>query len=268
MEYLYIDSALEKNFYCQVAKNLDKITDSKYEIIICGLTHSFQKTQKRKIVFSLGSDTNENPNFSNDNDVFLIFRCFPDQKIHPNVIPIPLPASDLFTGNGNKPILSRDIDVFFCGQVLREHHFDRVEMLYHINLFQKNNKKYGCFISQTESFGSGLSPQKYSDLLSNSKICLVPNGNNPETFRFAESAKCGCLTLTKPKMNYWYYHNSPHLSISSWKDIHFIIPEFLEQKEKLEIISYKQMEYYKNNLSIEAITLFCANEINKKKLYE
>ena len=91
-----------------------------------------------------------------------------------------------------------------------------------------NNLSNKYDINFTNGFRTGLPIRDYYDKLSNSKICLCPNGVSPETFRYTESLGSGCIVITKDKVNSWFYENSTAIFINDWSEV---TEEFEEEVE-------------------------------------
>lgn len=106
----------------------------------------------------------------------------------------------------------------------------------------------------TEDFGAGLDKEKYTYILRNSKVILSPRGwISTECFRMYEAMKMGCAVITETLPDREYYKNIPVIQIDKWKDGLKIARELLKDKDKLEKIGKKNLEFYKNNFHPRAV---------------
>ena len=129
------------------------------------------------------------------------------------------------------------------------------------NSVNKLSDKYD--VTFTSQFRTGLSLQDYWDKLSNSKICLAPNGLSPETFRYSESLAFGCIVITNVKIDAWFYENSTAIFIDDWSEV---TEEFINNllisniDEKYE----QNLDYYEKYLSPKANAKYIIKTIKEK----
>lgn len=194
-----------------------------------------------KIAIHAGNERLYDPKYYDSFNI--IFRFYLSEKCDFNkIFPLNIGFNSsgehgIFPDKGNK-LSERTNDVFFMGnKLVRMEFYDSINKL---------SDKYD--ISFTNGFRTGLSVQSYWDRLSNSKICLVPNGVSPETFRYSESFASGCIVITKDKINTWFYENSPAIFVNSWSEV---TEEFIEKILSSDIDEkYKQnLDYYEKYLS-------------------
>jgi hypothetical protein len=102
------------------------------------------------------------------------------------------------------------------------------------------------------------------EMLSESKICLVPSGYSPETFRYSESFGSGCIVITDSIDNVWYYHHTPAIVVPNWS---VVTEQFLINilNSNINEIQQKNLEYYEKCLSPESNANYIINIINSKK---
>jgi hypothetical protein len=148
--------------------------------------------------------------------------------------------------NNKIPLSERKKKVFFSGQY-------RSDLS---NAIKTLKNKYD--ISFTSGFRQGLSINDYIQCLSESKICLVPRGISPETFRYSESFASGCIVITTENINTWYYKDSPAYFLNNWNElsddlIENILGSNIDNKYLLNI------DYYKKRLSPEANAQYIEN---------
>jgi hypothetical protein len=153
---------------------------------------------------------------------------------------------------GNK-LSERTNDVFFMGNPSVRYEF----------FMSINNLSSKYDITFTNGFRTGLPIRDYYNKLSNSKICLCPNGVSPETFRYNEALGSGCIVITKDKVNSWFYENSTAIFVNNWSDV---TEEFINNilssniDEKYE----ENLNYYEKCLSPKANAEYIIKTIREK----
>jgi len=155
--------------------------------------------------------------------------------------------------NPNTKIQDRQIDLFFFGQLSSRQ-----------SLYENSKKISGNnILNFTQGFREGIDVIKYQNLLSNSKISLVPKGVSPETFRFSESFAAGCIVITTEKLNVWYYENCPAIFINDWSELNQNLIDYVINSDSIRI---KGIEYYDNYLSAKANANYILDKIKSKFL--
>lgn len=190
----------------------------------------------------------------------IIFRFYLQEKCDYNkIFPINLGFNSsgqygICPNKGNK-LSERTNDVFFMGnKSVRLEFYESINNL---------SDKYD--ITFTDGFRTGLPIRDYYNKLSNSKICLVPNGYSPETFRYNEALGSGCIVITKERINSWFYENSTAIFIDDWSEVteEFINNILLSDIDK----KYEQnLDYYENCLSPKANSEYIIKTIREKKI--
>ena len=195
-----------------------------------------------KIAIHVGNEVDYNPKYYElFNKVFPInigFNSSGEYGIYPN--------------KGNK-LSERSNDVFFMGNLSpRENFYQSIKKL---------NGKYKIEI--TNGFRQGLPIKEYLKELSNTKICLVPNGVSPETFRYTESFGSGCIVIAKDNINTWFYENSPAIFVNDWSEVteEFINNILLSDIDEMYI---KNIDYYEKYLSPKSNADYIIKTIKNK----
>lgn len=188
----------------------------------------------------------------------LIFRFYqPENCDHKKIFEINIgynsTGNNRINFNSNIPMSERKNDVFFSGKLGGRNNFSQVTKL--------RNPKYN--INITNRFRGGYDINEYVNILSNSKICLAPNGYSPQTFRYSEAFASGCIVITNVKFDSWYGRHSPAYIVNDWSEltedyIQKILDSDLEKERK------KSIEYYEKYLSPEANARYILNVINNK----
>jgi len=155
--------------------------------------------------------------------------------------------------DNTKSMDSRENDVFFSGKIGGRNNFQQITKL--------KNPKYK--INITPSFRGGYNINEYVNILSNSKICLAPNGVSPQTFRYSEAFASGCIVITNVKFNTWYGKHSPAYVVNDWSEV---TEEYIQEilNSDLEEERKKSIEYYEKYLSPHANAEYILKVITNK----
>ena len=254
---------LERKFYDSIVQKLIKNTEADYSYIICSTPpheefSSLPKTKYPKVVFNFSDEKNRTPqDWIEDRSVNVIFKNYAStgaDKLHP----IPLPPVNDFILEKAKSISEKCIDVFFSGQL----NTPQRAFIYKELAELKEKTHFNIVIRGNSAFYSGYSIQDYSELLNNSKIAICPAGNNTETFRITEAAKCGSIIFTDRKPSFLYYKNAPLIELT--KNFSSLISSLLTKEQDMNTIQRDVLSWHDRNLSEEAVFEFCLNKICEK----
>lgn len=176
------------------------------------------------------------------------------------VYPLPLGTTDFFTGTEEIPINKRLINVSFVGQLDPYRRLD----FYHAIGKQAQQIEDSVFHFY-EGWNNGIG-NKYSEIMSNTKIALVPCGSaSLDTFRYYEAAKCGCVIITQQQNDYDFLQDAPHIRINNWDNIAIMIQSLLSGPSHLNHISKNTYNFWKRKLSPEGAAKYILEKINERK---
>lgn len=114
-----------------------------------------------------------------------------------------------------------------------------------------------------DGFNNGLDGEDYNFILRNTKIALCPKGwVNTETFRLYEAMKWGCVVISEELPDRSYYKDIPIIKVKDWREGLKISNELINNKTKLEEMSKKTLQYYKDNLSPQATANLIVDKLN------
>ena len=120
-----------------------------------------------------------------------------------------------FKGVGSKPIKDRKYDITFIGQL---DPYRRIEFYNFCEIVKSVLSKNSLAIHFYNGWNKGFGEDKYSEIMSNTKIALVPSGSaSLTTFRWYEAYKCGCSVISEgiyeeDKMNGFSW-GAPYLNL-------------------------------------------------------
>lgn len=234
-------------------KVLNKLTEwphfdrYNYFLLDSRRSHNFTFDQ-RSVVFYLSNEDHKVPD-SLKSSLAVFTSYYPRTNHTGNVYSIPLGV------NGSVPLLpvlpynERKIDVFYSGNL----HKRRVKFYIFVSLFKLRNRlnkilggtSLNNYIRFTRRFASGLSPEEYAKMLSNTKIALAPEGYDSNiSFRFFEAARAGCIVISCRQTDAWHYQNFPGFYVNSWAELPSIIKRLKRDPEKAEKIHQQMLRYY------------------------
>lgn len=177
----------------------------------------------------------KNIKYQFDNDNFMILD---------NIYPLPLGTTKFFTGNDEIPINDRPINVSFIGQLdpyRRADFYDAIER--HSELIE--NSVFHFYEGWNKGVGN-----KYSEIMSNTKIALVPCGSaSLDTFRFYEAACCGCIILTLDQNMYDFMIDAMYVKLKDWDKLDIGINLLLQDPATMSLISNQTSLFWKNRIS-------------------
>lgn len=201
----------------------------------------------------------------------LKFRC----PLRPpnNVFTIPLGAMTP-CGVEPEPLTARKVDISLFASVgqfwsvgplripyrpktlLRNAAF---EALHQTN--QKNpqlNIETGC--QDNPCWGPPLPLKDYPQMLRDTKICPCPSGNFTETFRHYEAVQAGCIVISEPPPNEWYFNNHPFITIERWEHLPMTIASLLSDPHAMQRHSDASLRWWNEQVCPEAVakTMFTA----------
>ena len=114
-----------------------------------------------------------------------------------------------------------------------------------------------------DGFNNGLDEEDYNFILRNTKIALCPKGwVNSETFRLYEAMKWGCVVISEELPDRSYYKDIPIIQVKDWREGLKISNELINNKTKLEEMSKRNLQYYKDNLSPQATANLIIHKLN------
>ena len=103
--------------------------------------------------------------------------------------------------------------------------------------------------------------EDYSKTLMDSKICLAPRGSVADTWRFFEGLKSGCVVITNPLPDEWYYVNAPVIQLEDWDELEEILLPLLKNENRLEEIHLQSLKFWDEVCGEKALGRFLAKAI-------
>lgn len=267
-------------YFLRVLEHLKNELDDNYHFIISRSNDEVEKQQlyncikknKKNILILLSDEKGIIPPFIEE--FFLIFRTYSNSNLHDNKKIFAVPCgfscgfggyfgnSDWCYGDMEKPKLplrEREYDIFYSAQWSP----NRVECINQLNKVKNNFKS---IVNITDGFAKGFKLEEYYELMSNSKISIVPLGAIvPESFRYFESFENNCIVITTyPKNSIygnWFYENSPAIFLDSWSELNDNLIHNLLKIEKLNEFDILNLNYFNKNISTEGVSNYIFKKI-------
>lgn len=104
----------------------------------------------------------------------------------------------------------------------------------------------------------------YSDLLAQTRLCLVPRGNSPETFRFFEALRAGCIPICDSLPDHWFYRGAPVVSVRRWNELSSVLAPLLADPVATEQLHRASVEWWQSRCSEEAVGRYMADRISSQ----
>ena len=154
-------------------------------------------------------------------------------------VPFPLGVRRGFPSLPPKPIAERSIDVGFVGRNYPHRKTFLAELSNHAKL-RRFRLRMTCDVR--------LSISEYSDFLNDTKISICLGGNSsPETFRYYESTKLGCIVITPRMPANALYASHPGIQIDeidNVDEVAAVLESVLQAPEKHEALQRHLKQSY------------------------
>jgi hypothetical protein len=139
-------------------------------------------------------------------------------------------------------------------------------MVEEVKAFEKENPSATCkLVTPTTSDSDAfLSPEEYSEFLMDSKVCVVPRGNNIETWRLFEAARFGCVVIAETLPDRWYYDEFPSIEVDRWKGSKNVIEEVLSDGGKAKSLHENMKRWWARVCSEKPVGSYMAKKIESK----
>lgn len=178
-----------------------------------------------------------------------------------NIFTLPLPYLGTLGKQSIIPVRSRSTDVFFAGQVKYP---ERKKLAEIVVQMKKQNGRLKIEFQEGHDFLGNLEAREYFAKLRDSKISLCPRGASNETYRHIESLRHGCVSVSLPFTDAWYFKAAPFVTIGNWDELPSTIERLLNDEQLLDRISANSWSYWEEELHPDAIASFmikCLNSV-------
>ena len=254
--------------YQQAAEILCDTLEEDYSFVIQLWDHEKPKeTKYPKVLISTSDEKHNVPVEAQDESYVHIFKQYAPMYDMKNATSVrrewdyrvsPLPLCSL-EGFSPQPINihERTYDWSWMGQ------FDpyaRVAFRNSVNDLKTNPitgqaREHTCKILWYEGWNNGGPIEEYANVMSNTKIALVPNGSaSLESFRFFEAAMAGCVIVSQQMPVVPMYNVAPTITVdNNWTNLPDVIDMILDNREEMEYYSHASKAWYEYFCSPEGL---------------
>lgn len=218
--------------------------------------------------------------------VFAVFKQrLPSNLVRRNIFPFPTGYNKTTKHLEVTPINKRKYNVFFFGQLSSQ----RIELYKSLvklswipyllltpckTVLKKIKTNFDSvfpdsFIRFTSGFQQGYGPEHYASTLYNSKIAICPYGNiNYETFRHFEAMRAGCIVITKPMPDVFFFKNAPVIELNNWSELKTVVHDLLQDEALMDSLHKKALEWWHTRCNEQATAAYIASTISALELEE
>lgn len=161
----------------------------------------------------------------------------------------------------------RPIDVFFAGSVEHKPFTLRPRLAAREQMAAALDDAHARMPELRVDFSRGgpmanprdmLAADDYSSRLMRSRIVLCPRGNIDETYRLLESARSGCVAISEPLPERWYYRDSPAVQLDRWSELPDVLRDLLADPVGLAERAAAMRAWWDASLSESAVAAYVA----------
>ncbi|GJL86233.1 MAG: hypothetical protein DHS20C02_20080 [Micavibrio sp.] len=171
------------------------------------------------------------------------------------------------------PIEERTSDFFFAGSVQhiaskgiirRPKELARSRMTKSLLDINEKHPDINIKMTMTGNFQESIDSDNTSYLknMMNTKICPIPRGANLETFRFYEAIRYGCIPIGEAFPKAYFYAEAPIIRLKNWSNMKNATMDILKDKEQLQDLHERSLQWWKDTCSEEATANFMLNKIS------
>jgi hypothetical protein len=256
-----LDGKWEYDYFNLIAKHINIRDD--LDIVFMKWDQDIPKT-KNKCILLVTSDEHHkyHEKFTNHPNVLLTFRNYLPEQQHPKVKALPLGYLQGFE-HEDVAFEDRDYAYSFSG-TLPEAPCEAARHALKFSLDRLSCGQHERFVLFYQGWAKGLSIPEYARVMYNSKVALCPKGyTSSETFRYFEAARAGCVIISEPKPDVWFYEDAPHIEINDWLELPNTLPSILDNQELLKHHHELTKKWWKEKCSPEAVGKYITKELNK-----
>jgi hypothetical protein len=104
-------------------------------------------------------------------------------------------------------------------------------------------------------------PAEYSARMMNARIVPCPRGNFDETYRLFEAAKSGCVIVSEPLPDRWYYRNAPVLELRSWSELPALLLSLDRDRERIRELAEATRRWWDDCICEQAVARYMVAQL-------
>jgi hypothetical protein len=177
-----------------------------------------------------------------------------------------------------KKIQERLYDTYFSGSVTHVEYpiwsfkrwlgtpkmLSRSQMVANIEELKQQRPDLKLEIDLTNNFHSRTIEQEktYSEIMMDTKICLVPRGTSFETTRLFEAMRYGSVIITEALPSRWYLDGAPIIQVKNWRQLQAILQTLLDNPDLVEELHQETLHWWEMKCSEAVIGRYFATQLN------
>jgi hypothetical protein len=177
-----------------------------------------------------------------------------------------------------KPLEERLYDTYFSGSIVHVNYpiwsfkrwlgtpksLARQLMISYLKKIQHKNPNLKVELAITAGFHDKTpeDQRSYSEIMMDTKICLVPRGTSFETTRLFEGMKYGCVLVTEALPDRWYLDGAPVIKVKHWREAETVLSELLSHPELMQEMHLKSLQWWQNKCSETVVATYVIEQIN------
>ena len=240
--------------------------DDSTKLHIVSVTPEWDYTKKvilnnecKNVIFALADEWGKDNIPQSWKDNATVFKAYlkPEQE-KGSVHSFPLGFNKKHIKLPNKPVKSRQTDVFFAGHMSSKNR--RHYLRWVIEYFQemKPSKRPKLDFNITRGFNLGLTGEEYSQKLHDAKIVVCPAGNvSMETFRHYEAMRSGAVVVSPKLPQTKIYKDAAICQVDDWEDnVGDTIMDLLSDIDMLQLVQERQQQTYNNRFTAKSVAKY------------
>jgi hypothetical protein len=108
-------------------------------------------------------------------------------------------------------------------------------------------------------------PDVYSRKLLDAKISLVPRGTSPQTFRFFQSLRAGCVVITDALPSQWFFTGAPVTRIKRWNELPRTLEVLLSDPALLARRHRESLDWWHSRCSEQAVAAYIVDRLTRPR---
>jgi hypothetical protein len=107
---------------------------------------------------------------------------------------------------------------------------------------------------------------RYTEIMADTKIALVPRGSSVETYRFFEAMRQGCVVICDRLPPHWFYVGCPAVQIDNWGNLDAEVKAMSADPERLAELHHRSLAWWDEKLSESAVAHVIARSLDPASL--
>jgi len=192
------------------------------------------------------------------------------------IFPIPIGDRDVWDLDPI-PVLERTHDVSFLGSAVgtklsklsvtgilgTPKAWSRARMFETLKRYARMRPTSVITLQTTATFAAsrGTGPGPFSELLADTKICVVPRGDVPETYRYFQGLRYGCVIIAEELPDEWFYRDGPAFILRRWDELPALLDRLLADPDLIKRKSEEGLAWWRDTVSEAALGRYIVRQV-------